>query len=191
MNTEVLNIECELNTDDLTALSCYYIQNSLKLKRVIGSKQSRYTVAIMCLIIGAISLIKGITSDLSVWLWVGVGVIIFGVISLLGYLYITKYWRNNIRKNVDKMYVQGKSDDIGAHKYSISSDGIHETARFSSSKTKWDVVEDIVQTDKHAFILIYPRKAYIIPKRAFPDGSTFDKFVQDVKVIFQTSKTNG
>jgi hypothetical protein len=56
---------------------------------------------------------------------------------------------------------------------------------------KWTAVEDIVQTDNHIFILVHPKKAIIIPKRAFPDDAALNRFIQDVKNIFQAAQKNG
>ena len=53
---------------------------------------------------------------------------------------------------------------------------------------KWTAVEDIVQTGTHIFILVRPKKAVIIPKRAFADGAAAERFFTNVKSIFQAAQ---
>jgi len=53
---------------------------------------------------------------------------------------------------------------------------------------KWTAVEDIEQTDTHVFILVRPKKAVIIPKRAFADNAAAERFVTNVRNIFQAAQ---
>jgi hypothetical protein len=180
MSPSALNIECEINTDDLIAWNYYYIQNSSQWKRNI--KILRFVlmpVMALCFIAGVIFFVKSISGGLLELGGLGGGLIFLGAFGFIYYLFYPRILRRGIRKNVNKMYVQGKSADIGTHKYSISPEGVHATSRFADSTVKWDAIEDVVQTDKHLFILIHPNKAGIIPKRAFPNDSTFNQFVQD------------
>ena len=192
MSTNEIDIECEVNIEDIIAWNYYFLQNRAQWKRNL--KLWRFVfMPIMALFftIGIIAFLmsilmpRGEISEYSILL------IIIGLGGFLFYLFYPNVIRGNLRKTINKMYVQGKSDDIGVHKYLISPEGVRGITGLSDGTVKWDAVENIVQTDKHLFILIHPNKAFIIPKRAFSDDSTFNQFAQDVKTMFKSSKTTG
>jgi hypothetical protein len=92
--------------------------------------------------------------------------------------------RRRIRKYAYKAYSY-KNTFVGAHKYIISQAGIRDN---DEEIVKWTAVEDIARTDSHVFILVYPKKAIIIPNRAFPDDAAINSFVQNLREIFQAEQ---
>ena len=183
MGTNVLNLKCELNIDDAIAWNIYYMENSPQWKK--NWKLIRFVfmpVMAICFILGVVYLsTKGLY--LSTVIAGGIGIIIGGG-GFLYYLYYPNILRRRIRKTARKAYSY-KNNLVGNHRYNISAEGIRDN---DEAIVKWTAVEDIVQTDKHLFILVHPKKAIIIPKRAFPDDSAFSHFTQDIKTIFQTSQ---
>jgi hypothetical protein len=67
----------------------------------------------------------------------------------------------------------------------VSPEGVRDN---DEAIVKWTAIEGIAQPDAHIFILVYPKKAIIIPKRAFSDDAAIKRFVQDVRDIFQAAQ---
>ena len=148
MGSNELTVECELNTDDITAWNYYHIKTNPPWKRNLTL--ARYVfMPFMALffIIGIIFLILRNNLEISE---LSFSCILLIVLSTCGFIYFLFYphiVQRTIKKNVKKMYVQGKSNDLGTHKYSISSNGIHESSKFSNGILNWDAVENVVKTE--------------------------------------------
>jgi len=92
-------------------------------------------------------------------------------------------------KEVSKRYGQGRNDVIGKHEFSITQEDIRDSTEMGEQITRWDVIEDIVETDKYLFILFHGlAEAYIIPKRAFPDEAGSNKLKEAVMKYHQAAK---
>jgi hypothetical protein len=186
MGTNAVNIKCELKVDDAIAWNYYYLENSPQWKK--NWKLIRFVfmpVMAICFILGIIYLISGINKghELSIMLGGGIGFII-GAGGFLYYLYYPGILRRKIRKTAQKAYSY-KNTFVGNHKFTISMDGVRDN---DEATVKWAAVENIEQTDKHVFILVHSKKAFIIPKRAFPDEAAVKLFVQDVTAIYQAAQ---
>jgi hypothetical protein len=187
MGTNTLNVKCDLNVEDAIAWNNYYLDNSPQWKK--NWKLIRFVfmpIMAVCFALGVIYLIMAINKNLwSTFVAGGIGIII-GAVGLVYYMLYPKTLKRKIRKTAVKAYSYQNSL-IGAHKYTVSAEGIHDNA---DALVKWSAVEDIVQNDTHVFILVNPKKALIIPKRAFPDTAAVDRFIQDAKAIFQSAQNN-
>jgi hypothetical protein len=185
MSTNSLNVKCELNIDDAIAWNFYYLENSVQWKK--NWRLIRFVfmpVMAICFVASIIYLRSGVnTSTISSVVGGGIGIII-GACGFLYYLYYPNIMRRRIRKTA-KIAYSYKNNFIGAHKYSVSLEGFRDN---DEAIVKWTVIENIAQTDAHIFMLVYPKKAIIIPKRAFPDDAAVNRFMQDVKDIFQTAR---
>ena len=185
MNTNTVNIKCELDVNDAIAWNYYYLENSAQWKK--NWKLIRFVfmpVMAICFVAGIIYLLSGVnTGTISSVVGGGIGIII-GAGGFLFYLYYPDIMRRRIRKTA-KIAYSYKNNFIGAHKYSVSPEGVRDN---DEAIVKWTAIENIVQTDSHIFILVYPKKAIIIPKKAFPDDAAFNGFAQGVKDIFQAAQ---
>jgi hypothetical protein len=185
MSTNSLNVKCELNIEDAIAWNYYYLENSAQWKK--NWKLIRFVfmpVMAICFVAGIIYLRSGVnTGTISSVVGGGIGIII-GACGFLYYLYYPNIMRRRIRKTA-KIAYSYKNNFIGAHKYSVSPEGVRDN---DEAIVKWTAIENIAQTDAHIFILVYPKKAIIIPKRAFPDDAAIRRFVQDVRDIFQAAR---
>ena len=188
MATNTINLKCEMNVEDAIAWNNYYLENSpqwiknWKLIRLLFMP-----VMVICFLLGVIYMLFNVnTLYLSTVIAGGIGIILGGG----GFLYLYSYpgrLRRKIRKTAIKAYSY-KNRFIGSHQYAISTAGIVDN---DNDIVKWTAVEDIAQTDTHIFILVRPKKAVIIPKRAFADSATAERFLTNVKSIFQAApKTN-
>ena len=178
--------KCELNVEDAIAWNNYYMENSPQWKRNWKLISLVFMpVMVLCFAVSVgylvISTNKGLT--ISSVIAGGIGIIVGGG-GFLYYLYYPTLLRRRIRKNAHMVYSR-QNNFIGNHKYTVSAEGIRDN---DENIVKWTAVEDIVQTDKHVFILVNPKKAVIIPGRAFPDDTALNSFVGDVKTIFQANR---
>jgi hypothetical protein len=186
MSTNTINLKCELKIEDAIAWNEYYLENSAQWKR--NWKIIRFVfmpVMVICFLAGIVYLITSINRGLVSGTLIAslIGIIIGGG----GFLYLFFYpstLRRRIRKYAYKAYSY-KNTFVGAHKYIISQAGIRDN---DEEIVKWTAVEDIARTDSHVFILVYPKKAIIIPNRAFPDDAAINSFVQNLREIFQAEQ---
>jgi hypothetical protein len=185
MGTNTVSIKCELDVNDAIAWNYYYLENSAQWKK--NWKLIRLVfmpVMAICFVAGIIYLLNGVnTGTISSVVGGGIGIII-GAGGFLYYLYYPNIIRRRIRKTANITYSY-KNNFIGAHKYSVSPEGVRDN---DEAIVKWTAIENIAQTDAYIFILVYPKKAIIIPKRAFPDDAAINRFMQEAKTIFQTAQ---
>ncbi|MGP8079722.1 MAG: YcxB family protein [Dehalococcoidales bacterium] len=183
MATNTINLKCELNVEDAIAWNNYYLENSAQW--IKNWKLIRFVfmpVMVICFLLGVIYLLVN-PLYLSTVIAGGIGIILGGG----GFLYLFFYpntLHRRIRKTAQKAYSY-RNSLVGNHQYAVSTAGIVDN---DNDIVKWTAVEDIVQTDTHIFILVRPKKAVIIPKRAFPDSAAIDRFVTNVKAIYQTAQ---
>jgi hypothetical protein len=185
METNTVSIKCELDVNDAIAWNYYYLENSVQWKK--NWKLIRFVfmpVMAICFVAGIIYLLSGVNTGTIISV-VGGGIgIIIGAGGFLFYLYYPNIMRRRIRKTA-KIAYSYKNNFIGIHKYSVSPEGVRDN---DEAVVKWTAIENIAQTDAHIFILVYPKKAIIIPKRAFADEAAINHFMQEVKTILQTAQ---
>ena len=190
MSTNILNVKCTLTIDDAIAWNYYYMENSAQWKN--NWKLMRFVflpIMVACFIIGIIyftsSTIKGLGISVSVASIMG---IILGASGFVYFLFYPYMLRRKIRNTAKQVYGQGKNSFVGTHKYTASPEGIRDNAE---AIVKWTAIEDIVQTDNYLFILVYPQKAIIIPKKAFPNEDAINRFMPAATALFQAAQKNG
>jgi hypothetical protein len=183
MATNTINLKCELNVEDAIAWNNYYLENSPQW--IKNWKLIRFLfmpVMVICFLLGVIYLLVN-PLYLSTIIAGGIGIFLGGG----GFLYLFSYpgrLRRKIRKTAQKAYSY-KNSFIGSHQYAISTVGVVDN---DNDIVKWTAVEDIVQSDTHIFILVRPKKAVIIPRRAFADNAAAERFITNVKSICQAAQ---
>lgn len=183
MSTNTINLKCELQVEDAIAWNDYYLDNSPQWKT--NWKIIRYLfmpVMLICFFAGVVYLILSSKQGLVLSKFIAgtIGIVIGGG-GFLYYYFYPGILRRRIRKYAHKAYSY-KNTFVGAHKYTISREGIRDN---DEEIVKWTAVEDIVRTDTHVFILVHPKKAIIIPNRAFSDDAAISSFVQNLRDIYQ------
>lgn len=92
-------------------------------------------------------------------------------------------------KEVSKRFGQGRNDVVGKHELSITQETIKDSTEMDEHMIRWDVMEDVVETDQHLFIILHGLvEACIIPKRAFPDEVSFTKFKEEAIKYHQAAQ---
>ena len=186
MSTNKLNIKCELNIDDAIAWNYYYLENGAQWEKNWNLIRFLFMpVMAICFILGIIYLLSSTNKGLVLSTVVGGIGIILGGGGFLYFIFYPNMLRRKIRKTATIVYSRGQNSLIGRHSFIISAEGIRDN---DNAIVKWTAVEDIAQTDTHVFILVYPKKAIIIPKRAFADEAAINHFMQGVKTIFQAAQ---
>lgn len=105
-------------------------------------------------------------------------ILIVIVVSILLYFFrnpIRAYWVRRRYRNPEK------ARWLGRYTLSISPDTFTITTPLSSSTLKWEVVDRIAIAKDYAFLLLNPRTAHVLPRRAFLDENDFLDFVETMK----------
>jgi hypothetical protein len=189
MDKKVFTKNCELTVEDAIAWNNYYLENSPQWKKNwILIRMVFMPVMAACFIVSLIYLITSNDKGLVLSTLIGGGIgIIIGAGGFLYYFFYPGILKRRIRKSAHRVY-NHQNNFIGNHKYTVSAEGISDN---EDALVKWTAVEDIVQTDTHLFILVHPKKALIIPKRAFPDGAALNRFTGDVNTMLEASRKTG
>lgn len=117
--------------------------------------------------------------------FLGVFFTVFGLLLLLMLLFSRKLLSSPLEFNIINQY----SLSLGTHKFLVSAQGISDETESVSTTFKWTAIKEIAQTDQHFFLVITPRRAIIIPKRAFPDASQAERFIENVNKMLQQTIT--
>jgi hypothetical protein len=181
-----MEIEYDLTTDDLINYQRYDLQNSR-----LWRKRRRYGEAIVPLIIfamGVINLIAywgfdqpDVSSDI---LFVVTSTLVTAVIW--HYIYKSHWYQQYIQRAYSKRFLayyrEGRNKTLlGAHRLIIFKEGFTGISDGVESKAQWDIVEKIIQISDYVFIYIGTSMAIIVPRRAFPNQSSLQEFVDTVK----------
>ncbi|HJX35943.1 MAG TPA: YcxB family protein [Dehalococcoidales bacterium] len=183
MATNTINLKCALTVEDAIAWNEYYLENSTQWKK--NWKLIRFLfmpVMVVCFILGVIYLLVN-PLYLSTLIAGGIGIMLGGG-GFLYYFFYPNTMRRRIRKTAKKAYSY-RNSFVGSHQYAVSTAGIVDN---DNDIVKWTAVEGVVQTGTHVFILVRPKKAVIIPRRAFADNAAANRFFQDVTNIFETAR---
>lgn len=178
-----MNIEYELNIDDLVAFNLYYFTHSSPIKRRMKIRKLVYfgTALIILLLAIYITITRSLSSAI-------VGYVLC-ILTLAVFYYTTFNMPKRIRKELARRYEKGRSDVIGKHEFSITQEDIKDSTETGEQVIRWDVIEDIVETDKYLFILFHGlAEAYIIPKRAFADEAGSNKLKEEAMKYHRAAK---
>lgn len=97
------------------------------------------------------------------------------VVSILLYFFrnpIRAYWVRRRYRNPEK------ARWLGRYSLSISPDTFSITTPLSSSTLKWEIVHRIAVTKDHAFLMLNPKAAHVLPRRAFLDENDYLDFAE-------------
>ena len=188
MNNGEIKLDCDLNSDDIIALSNYYWHNP-RLSNNVYKWFIRFIllcslIAIFC---GVALLIMGNDPAVPGDDTVGFGIFatIFGLLGVSFFFFLSKWRLILARRNINN----GKGILPGMHSYSISSAGITDLTKPANRTVQWAAVQKIVQTEQHVFILFPFLSAFIIPRRAFATKELFQQFVGEVQSFYRQGKT--
>lgn len=168
-----MKIDYELNTNDYLEFNMHYMNHSSTIKRSIFIQ--RYIISLIFLV--APFLMKCI-SDIPFWYWS----MCFIITYVLWIVFYPKHLTKSTKKRMDKLINEGKNLDLfGKHSLAIVEEGLIDHSEFGETKTNWQAIEKIHETEDFVYIYIGAVKAYIIPKRSFVDEAEKDNFLDEIK----------
>lgn len=153
-----MHIQYELTEEDYIRFNLSHIKRSktgmrmLLLQRIIGP--------VIILGVGAL-MFATLFQEMSWWLF---GV--YGVISLIWFLYYPKYFERHIRKQTKRM-IQERSNEgmVGPHTMELNEDGLRDKNAFGETHVSWNGIKDVVEEDDYLYLYNSSVSAYILPKR--------------------------
>lgn len=164
-----MKIDFELTKQDYLDFNMFHLGHSSTIKRSVFMQ--RYIVSIMYLIM---PFVLAQISEIPFIFW--------GIPSLIVYIswivFYPKYLKWHVNKTISKMINEGKNAMLlGNHSITLTENGLVETSHLSETKTNWEVIEEVLETEKHIFIYNSAVSAYIIPVSAFKDTNEKEAFM--------------
>lgn len=164
-----MNINYQLTKQDYIEFNIYHMGYSNSLRKLVFVQ--RYIVSIIFLIAPFI-ITKFI--DIPLWYWLSIFVIVY----ILWVIFYPKHLRRSMGKRISRMVDEGKNAGMFDNQsLTLSLDGIINIGSLDESKTKYEAVEKVAETNDYVFIYISSIKAYIIPIRAFVGLNQRNEFV--------------
>jgi len=175
-----MKIDYQLTKQDYVDFNMNYMSNSKTVKKLFIAQ--RYIVPIIFLLIPFV-MIRVTSIPLRYWFD------IFLVSSVLWILFYPKYFKWTTSKRMLKMLDEGENTDmLGKRSLTLTEEGIMDSSTLSESKTDWNVIEKITQTQKHIFIFISSAAAYILPVRVFKSENEKKKFITKLNYMVDNAK---
>jgi hypothetical protein len=105
--------------------------------------------------------------------------VIFTILSILWVIFFDKIIRKDMKRRVSKVLAEGNNKGmLGEHTLILDKDGVLEITTHNESKTKWDAIEDIIESENHIFIFFSSMAGYIVPLRVFKSSNEKDIFLE-------------
>ena len=96
--------------------------------------------------------------------------------------------RKRTKNELIRQYGEGKNGVIGKHEFSITKERIKDITEAGEQTMRWDVIDNVIETDQHLFIAFHAlSEAYIIPRRAFEHDADFIQFAETARMYHQAA----
>jgi hypothetical protein len=145
-----MDIEYELDIDDVVTWNLYYYDHSPQ------AKKNRQTTIIIMIAVALIFLLIGIKFITNNEIVLAILLFYLALLPLCIAIFIKSSNKKDITKQIAKLYSEGKNGIIGKNHVSIKPECIEWNDEDSTGTTAWDVIEDVVTTDQHIFIIRRP-----------------------------------
>ena len=160
-----MKLDYELTKQDYIAYNLFHMTYSKTARRLL--RMQRYLIPVIFLLL---PFFIARVSDIPLWYWM----ITFLITSIVWIFLFPKRMQKNIAGRVSKGL-------LGKRSLSLTEEGILEISESRESKSKWDAVENLVETQEYIFIYISSIMAYVIPSRAFTSEAERNEFIGIVK----------
>jgi hypothetical protein len=105
--------------------------------------------------------------------------IVFTILSIMWFIFFDKIIRKDMQRRVSKVLAEGNNKGmLGAHTLILDKDGVLEITTHNESKTKWEAIENIIESENHIFIFFSSMAAYIVPLRVFKSSNEKNIFLE-------------
>ena len=167
-----MELEFELLEEDYINFNIDHAKKSSSLKKNI--LMQRILGPVLFLIFPFI--IRGYT-EIPMWYWVT----IFGIVSVVWFIYYPKYFNWEMTRRVKKMLNEGSNENIlNRRKIILSDEGILEKSLIGESNVSWNQVDKVEESNEYIYIYISSISAHIIPKRIFKDENEKQMFIREI-----------
>lgn len=167
-----MELEFELLEEDYINFNIDHAKKSSSLKKNI--LMQRILGPALFLIFPFI--IRGYT-EIPMWYWVT----IFGIVSVVWFIYYPKYFNWEMTRRVKKMLSEGSNENIlNRRKIILSDEGILEKSLIGESNVSWNQVDKVEESNEYIYIYISSISAHIIPKRIFKDENEKQMFIREI-----------
>ena len=165
-----MKIEFELTKQDYIKFNLYHIGHSDTIKRSIAKQ--RYIVPVIYCAIPFL-LVRFTVIPLLFWL------LPFAVAAVIWVAFYPQYFKWRAARSISKMINEGKNVGmLGKRCISLTDVGIVDIGDLDESKTNWDLIESIGETEEYIYIYNSAVSAYIIPTRAFSSIAEKEAFIR-------------
>lgn len=152
-----MNIHYQLTEEDFIQFNLFHLQNSKVGKRSLRLQQFISPV----IFIGAAFLLSMYSNLSFIPLLIG-----FGLVSIGWMLFFPKYYVSLIRRNVRKMFREGRNDGLlGERQMILSDEGIVDRSKNGETTLTWRAIEKMAEDETHIYLYNSSVSAYILPKR--------------------------
>jgi hypothetical protein len=171
-----MEIEYELNIQDEIEFNLYPLQSPKQQTARINLITVAVVSVPLFIILGLVVLIRD--EDIH-----GITYLILASFWVYTTWYTSDYQsiRRRLIKKLGKQNGKLPNAFLSNTRMNITADGIYAKSEFEESKTYWKAIREIVQTERYIYLYELPNRAFIIPKRAFPNEESFNLFVQTAK----------
>lgn len=175
-NEQRLSIEYELVPEDFVAFQKHFSKHSQT-----GRKKSHWRWILMSLVLVVLTLNffspKRISGD-NWWIW------LVGLLFLWAVFYVMANREQNRR--VHQMFEDGSNKLLfGKRMVYITPDEFSESSMFCQTILKWAGIQNLVTTADHLFVYISTTTAFVVPRRAFRDESSFKTFSETAMAYYK------
>jgi Ca2+/Na+ antiporter len=152
-----MKIEYNLASEDYIHFNLFHLKNSKTSLKSLYLQ--RYLSPLFFILVSIVFAIMGDLHLLST-------LIPFLVLSVLWVIFYPKLFYRHVRKNVQKMFKEGKNEALlGEHTMILMDEGFVESNSTGESKVKWSGISEVKEDEAFLYLYNSAVSAYIIPKR--------------------------
>jgi Ca2+/Na+ antiporter len=152
-----MKIEYNLAAEDYIHFNLFHLKHSKTSLKSLYLQ--RYLSPLFFILVSIVFAIMGDLHLLST-------LIPFLVLSILWVIFYPKLFYRHVRKNVQKMFKEGKNEALlGEHTMILMEEGFVESNSTGESKVKWSGIQEVKEDEEYLYLYNSAVSAYIIPKR--------------------------
>jgi hypothetical protein len=164
-----MTVDYEITPDDVTAF----------VRRVVRTDAGFRRQYVAGFIIGPMMGLLVVVARGHSGLWSSLATV--AAVTALFSGYYMYFYRKQLAGNVRRAYGANSNEGpLGHRVMTIGPDGIQEVSDHATTSQKWSGIKKVEETDSAVYIFNAPASAFIIPKRAFSNGSALGEFLDDV-----------
>lgn len=165
-----MKIHYNLVAEDYIHFNLFHIKHSKTSLKSLHLQ--RYVSPVFFILVSIVFSIMGDLHFLST-------LIPFLVLSILWVIFYPKLFYRHVRKNVQKMFKEGKNEALlGEHTMILMDEGFVESNSSGESKVKWSGIQEVKEDEEFLYLYNSAVGAYIIPKRDLLNQVEIKTYIQ-------------